>query len=209
MNPLDYFDALEKIELNKIQKDSKTQYTKDEVMNLLKHIGIIYRKSIYNGEYIFNIETADKQNVCINNTEYAVQKLLTDDNKYLLFIQLTDVLDEDFGESDVELMAEEISKAAKKSGNISGVILLPPNMDISLITAKLETLSYSKSLNFTAQELKIFEEFYSNTKIHSDIYPYTDTINYTINHPSSGSSINYRYIKKSTNTANSVFDKYY
>lgn len=152
MNPLEYLDALEEMQLSKIKQDSKQQYTKDEVINLLKEVGIGYRKSIYNGEYILNLETLQKSNIEIKETEFAIQKLVTDDDKYLLFIQITDILDESFSEEDLTIMAEEIQRAVKKSNNIAGVVILPSNMEISLITAKLETLSYAKTLKFTEQD---------------------------------------------------------
>lgn len=153
MNPLEYLDALEEMQLSKIKQDSKQQYTKDEVINLLKEVGIGYRKSIYNGEYILNLETLQKSNIEIKETEFAIQKLVTDDDKYLLFIQITDILDESFSDEDLSIMTEEIQKAVKKSNNIAGVVILPSNMEISLITAKLDTLSYAKTLKFSEQEL--------------------------------------------------------
>lgn len=152
MNPLEYLDALEEMQLSKIKQDGKQQYTKDEVISLLKEIGVGYRKSIYNGEYILNLETLQKSNIEIKETEFAIQKLVTDDDKYLLFIQITDILDESFSDEDLTIMAEEIQRAVKKSNNIAGVVILPSNMEISLITAKLETLSYAKTLKFTEQD---------------------------------------------------------
>ena len=168
MNPLEYFDALKKVEINKIQKDSKTEYTKDEVMSLIKEMNSKYKKAIFKGEYIFNIETLDKQNITVDDTEYAIQKLVTHDNKYLLFIQITDILDKDFGETDIQIMAEEISKAASKSNNIAGVIILPPNMEISLITAKLEA-----SFKVLDAEIEMLKEM----ALGHDTFAYVD--NYT------------------------------
>lgn len=153
MNPLEYLDALEEMQLSKIKQDGKQQYTKDEVISLLKEIGVGYRKSIYNGEYILNLETLQKSNIEIKETEFAIQKLVTDDDKYLLFIQITDILDESFSDEDLSIMAEEIQKAVKKSNNIAGVVIFPSNMEISLITAKLDTLSYAKTLKFSEQDL--------------------------------------------------------
>lgn len=164
MNPLEYLDALEEMQLSKIKQDSKQQYTKDEVINLLKEVGIGYRKSIYNGEYILNLETLQKSNITIKETEFAIQKLVTDDDKYLLFIQITDILDESFGDEDLAIMSEEIQKAVRKSNNIAGVVILPSNMEISLITAKLDTLSYAKTLKFSEQDL----DFIKNLNLEPD-----------------------------------------
>lgn len=164
MNPLEYLDVLEEMQLSKIKQDSKQQYTKDEVINLLKEVGIGYRKSIYNGEYILNLDTLQKSNITIKDTEFAIQKIITDDDKYLLFIQITDILDESFSEEDLAIMAEEIQRAVKKSNNIAGVVILPSNMEISLITAKLETLSYAKTLKFTEQDF----DFIKNLNLKPD-----------------------------------------
>ena len=164
MNPLEYLDVLEKMQLSKIKKDSKQQYTKDEVINLLKEVGIGYRKSIYNGEYILNLDTLQKSNITIKDTEFAIQKIITDDDKYLLFIQITDILDESFGDEDLAIMSEEIQKAVRKSNNIAGVVILPSNMEISLITAKLDTLSYAKTLKFSEQDL----DFIKNLNLEPD-----------------------------------------
>lgn len=154
MNPLEYVDTLEGIQLKKIIEDSKEQYTKDEVIDLLKDVSLEYRKAIYNGEYILDVETLNKRNVKINDTEFSVQKLVTHDDKYLLFLQVTNVLNEVFGEVYIQEMAEEINKAIKKANNIAGVIILPPEMEISLITAKLETLSYAEKLRINEEDLK-------------------------------------------------------
>ena len=161
MNSFKYLDALETKQLNEIMSDSKEQYTKDEVINLLKEVRLQYRKAIYNGEYIFDIESLDKKDVKIKDTEFSVQKLVTNDNKYLLFVQITNILDESFGEKDIQDMAEEINKAIKKADNIAGVIILPSNMEISLVTAKLETLSYAKELNFSDEDYILLDKFES------------------------------------------------
>lgn len=154
MNPFEFLDALETIQLDKLRLDNKNEYTKEEVIALIKEIEINYRKAIFNGEYIMNIEAVDKSNVTISDEEFSIQKLITEDDKYLLFVQITDVL-EDITDSDMSILAEEISKAVSKSSNIAGVVLLPPKMEISLITAKLETLSYGKNLNLTDEDMKI------------------------------------------------------
>lgn len=158
MNPFEYLDTLEKIQLKKIQDDNKQNYTKEEVMKLLKKTSIGFRKAIYNGEYILNLDILQKDNIIVNDTEFAIQKLITEDNKYLLFIQVTDIIDETFTDKDFDVMVNEIQKAIKKTNNVVGVVLLPSNMEISLVTAKLETLSYAKSLEFTEEDLKTISD---------------------------------------------------
>ena len=167
MNPLDYIDALEEKNIDGLKSDTeKQEYTKEEVIALLQDVGLQYRKAIYNGEYIFNLESVDKSIVTVQDTEYSVQKLVTHDNKYLLFIQITDILDESsFTQSDIEILGEEINKAVKKVENIEGVIILPPNMDISLITAKLNTLDYADTLGLTEDDkyaMETFKTIYTN-----------------------------------------------
>ena len=216
MNPLEYLDALEEMQLSKIKQDGKQQYTKDEVISLLKEIGIGYRKSIYNGEYILNLETLQKSNIEIKETEFAIQKLVTDDDKYLLFIQITDILDESFSDEDLSIMAEEIQKAVKKSNNIAGVVILPSNMEISLITAKLDTLSYAKTLKFSEQDL----DFIKSLNLEPDengVIDYRKSIiktlgdyykdNITSSVDKSGSP--YINLSFSPNKTSSVLDKYF
>ena len=216
MNPLEYLDALEKMQLSKIKQDSKQQYTKDEVINLLKEVGIGYRKSIYNGEYILNLETLQKSNITIKDTEFAIQKLVTDDDKYLLFIQITDILDESFGDEDLAIMSEEIQKAVRKSNNIAGVVILPSNMEISLITAKLDTLSYAKTLKFSEQDLDFIKSLnlkpdengvidYRKSTIETLGDYYKDNITSSVDKSESP----YVNLNFSPNKTSSVLDKYF
>ena len=216
MNPLEYLDTLEKMQLSKIKQDSKQQYTKDEVINLLKEVGIGYRKSIYNGEYILNLDTLQKSNITIKDTEFAIQKLVTDDDKYLLFIQITDILDESFGDEDLAIMSEEIQKAVRKSNNIAGVVILPSNMEISLITAKLDTLSYAKTLKFSEQDLDFIKSLnlkpdengvidYRKSTIETLGDYYKDNITSSVDKSESP----YVNLSFSPNKTSSVLDKYF
>lgn len=169
MNPLEYLDVIETKQIDKINLGPE-QYTKEEVMQLVRDIGLQYRKAIYNGEYIMDIETLSKQNIEIADKEFSIQKLITHDNKYLLFIQITNILDETFAETDMEIMMEEINKAIKKTNNIAGVIILPPEMEISLITAKLETISYANKLGITEKEQQVLNELHNNLRKSIDDY---------------------------------------
>ena len=194
MNPFEFLDALETIQLDKLQLDNKNEYTKEEVIALIKEIGINYRKAIFNGEYIMNIEAVDKSNVTIADEEFSIQKLITEDDKYLLFVQITDVL-EDITDSDMSILAEEISKAVSKSSNIAGVVLLPPKMEISLITAKLETLSYGESLNLTDEDNIIIDKI-DNIKINN--INTIDTTKFTSAYTTGGN-----------NTSTSIYNNYF
>lgn len=164
MNPLEYITALETKQLETILSDnSKEQYTKDEVIKILKDIGTEYRKAIYNGEYIFDIETLNKQDIKIKDREFSVQKLITHDDKYLLFLQITDI-DNTLDELDIETMAAEINEAMKKTTNVAGVIILPPNTDISLISAKLDYKVKQTNLKFNDEDFDILDEWVSAYK---------------------------------------------
>lgn len=157
MNPLEFLDMLETIQLDKIQLDNKNEYTKEEVINLLKEVGLNYRKAIFYGEYIFNLESSNEDVVVVDDKEYTVQKLVTSDDKYLLFLQINNVPD-NFTQSDLQILSEEINKSVKKVDNIAGVLILQPGMDISLITAKLETnYSYADTLNLTDEDRIIMQ----------------------------------------------------
>lgn len=178
MNPYEYLDLLERKTIKELKEDNKTRYSKNEVIELLKKSNLEYKKAIYNGEYIFNIESLDNNIVKINDNEFSVKKLITHDNKYLLFVQITNITDDNFTETDLEILGEQINKAITKANNIAGVLILPPNMDISLITAKLDTLSYAKSLGYTQQDIDMINTFKSESYNN---YSYTISTNSTYN----------------------------
>lgn len=186
MNPLEYLDTLERLEIQKIKDDSKEQYTKDEVIAMIKELSLEHRKAIYKGEYIMDIETVEKRDIKINDTEFSVQTLITHDNKYLLFVQITDALGKDFTDSDMEILAEQISKAVSKSENIAGVMLLQPNVEVSLITAKLDTLSYAKQLDVDFKYYDVWSNGDLNNAINN-IYYTTSYTNDPINKSTSSS----------------------
>jgi hypothetical protein len=178
MNPYEYLDLLKRKTIKELKEDNKTRYSKNEVIELLKKSNLEYKKAIYNGEYIFNIESLDNNIVKINDNEFSVKKLITHDNKYLLFVQITNITDDNFTETDLEILGEQINKAITKANNIAGVLILPPNMDISLITAKLDTLSYAKSLGYTQQDIDMINTFKS--ELYNN-YSYTISTNSTSN----------------------------
>lgn len=171
MNPLEYVDYLEDVQIKKIQDAEKEEYSKEEVIALLKDMGKTYRKAIYNGEYILDVETLTESHVTVADKECSIQKLISDD-KYLLFIQVSDITG-NFTSSDIQIMGEEIQKAIKKTNNILGVVMLPPNIDVSVITAKLDNLSYAGTLKFTEEDLKILYDIKKNSSTyHNGYYKY-------------------------------------
>ena len=201
MNPFDFLDCIESKKDNEILNGEKEEYTKEEVSKLLKEMSLEFRKAIYNGEHIFNLETVDSRTVTIADDEYSIKTLITEDNKYLLFVQVLDI-NEDYTDSDSQILAEEIQKAVSTSTNIAGVIVLPPNLEISLITAKLNTLTYANSLNFTEQDLEEFKKFNSIKNIKDkynnsyNIYnPYYDYV-YDITSSTTGTTGIYKLTKR-------------
>lgn len=201
MNPLEFLDALETIQLDKIQLDNKNEYTKEEVINLLKEVGLNYRKAIFNGEYIFNLESSSNEDVVVvDDKEYTVQKLVTSDDKYLLFLQINNEPD-NFTQSDLQILSEEINKSVKKVDNIAGVLILQPGMDISLITAKLETNSYADTLNLTDEDRIIIQDIINNAdSIIDDTSKkkyFTTDYNYS------------SYYTKGNTSSTSIYTKYY
>ena len=201
MNPFDYLDTLDEAKLKKIQEDSKEQYTKEEVLELLAEVKLDYRKAIYHGEYVMDLEDVNKEIVTVNDREFAIQKLVTEEGKYLLFMQLLNV-DKDFTTSDLDILASEVDKAVKKVSNIIGVVLLPTNMEISLVTGKLDTIPYAK-------ELGIDDDFVDPAKFiataASKYHPIGDISTLT-NVPRRRFSIT---TAPSTSTFNSVYINYY
>lgn len=152
MNPLEYFGTLHTMAMDKITIDTKESYTKEEVIELMDKLGENYRKAIFNSSYIFNVEELNGNVVSIKDEEYTVKKLLTEEGKYLLFIQLGE-RDEPITDTDIQILAEEIQKGIAKSSNISGVVIVPPNMDVSLITASIDRDADIAGLEFTEEEL--------------------------------------------------------
>lgn len=200
MNPLEFLDALETIQLDKIQLDNKNEYTKEEVINLLKEVGLNYRKAIFNGEYIFNLESSNEDVVVVDDKEYTVQKLVTSDDKYLLFLQINNEPD-NFTQSDLQILSEEINKSVKKVDNIAGVLILQPGMDISLITAKLETNSYADTLNLTDEDRIIIQDIINNA---DSIIDDTSKKKYFTTYYNYSS-----YYSKGNTSSTSIYTKYY
>lgn len=162
MNPLDFFGTLHTMLTDKIQTSNKESFTKEEVLKMIDKLGDNYKKAIYNGSYIFNIEDINGNAVSINDEEYVIKKLLSEDNKYLLFVQLGE-RDDPITDTDIQILAEEIQKGIAKSSNISGVIIVPPNMDVSLITASIDKETDIQGLEFTEDELDMLKKLQENT----------------------------------------------
>jgi len=157
MNPLEFYGVLHTALTDKIQMSNKETFTKEEVLKMLDKIGENYKKAICNGSYIFNIEELNGNSVTIEDDEYVVKKLLTEENKSLLFIQVAEKEDP-ITDSDIQILAEAIQKGVAKSSNISGVIIVPPNMDVSLITASLDKYQDIKGLEFTETEIDMISK---------------------------------------------------
>lgn len=173
MNPLEFFGTLHTMLTDKIQTSNKESFTKEEVLKIIDKMGQNFRKAIHNSSYVFNIEELNGNVVSIQDDEYTIKKLLTEEGKYLLFVQLGE-RDEPITDTDIQILAEEIQKGISKSSNISGVIIVPPNMDVSLITASIDEKSDIQGLDFTEEELVKLKELQDEMNANVWQNEYTD-----------------------------------
>lgn len=146
MNPLKIIDTLEEAFINKITSSNQIDFTQEEIVELVKKAYSDGRQAIFKGEYILNLEDIDSNIVTVSGKEYAIQKLIAENNKYLLIVQVSDTSGESFIDTDYAILMEELKNAAKIAGNVSGIIIIPPTMQLSLVTAKIDTDSYAKSI---------------------------------------------------------------
>lgn len=154
MNPLDFIDIYEQQAKAKIQ--GQTTFTSYEVEQMIMNFANLTRKAVYNGEFVFSLEDIDNQVITVSDTQFNMRKIMTENNKHVLILQMlncTDIVDTDF-----EMLSEQIKEAAQATGNVAGVLILPPNFELSLFTAKTDIKSYASSLGFTKEDLKLMEE---------------------------------------------------
>ena len=146
MDPLEMLDTFEEAAVKKIVFSKQKIYSKDEVTRLLKKAYSEGRQAIHKGEYILTLEDVDSNLATVSGKEFSIQKLITEDNKYLLIVQVVDIDGDPFTDSDYSILSEELTNAAKIAGNISGVVIIPPGINLSLVTAKLDTDTYANSI---------------------------------------------------------------
>lgn len=170
MNPLDFIDAYEHQLLSKITKDkinnNKTLYTEEEVIKIINEMSEKARAAIYNGEFIFNLEDINNQTITVDDKSFNMKKILSKNDGFILILQMTDVPEGEMTYSDLDILSDQISEAVKKAKNIEGVLILPPNFDIALLTAKTNIKDYgSKLLDLTAEDLQELEQYIKNKAV--------------------------------------------
>jgi len=166
MTPLELIDVYENQLLNKVQV--KPAYTSIEVEEIIRSFSTLMRKSVYNGEMILELETADKKNIQVENETFIMSKILSSDDKYLLFLQTTD--ETVLNETDMDILYDNIRTAVANAGNISGVLILPPGAELSLVTAKLNQKDYAEHLGLTEEDLDFLH------KLNTDMQQKTQSV---------------------------------
>ena len=139
MNPLEMIDIRQQQMLNSL---NKTIYDSTEVSKLLIKAFTFAKQAYITGDFIFELESFTGEKVTIDNATYGITKMLTDNNKYMLFVQMLDVPEGDMTETDMSQLANVLKKVAHNNQNINGVVLLPPNYEITLMSGKLNTSDY-------------------------------------------------------------------
>ena len=165
MDPLKMIDTLEETAIKNIALSKQKIYSKDEVTSLLNKAYFDGRQAICKGEYILNLEDIDSNIATVSGKEYSIQKLITEDNKYLLIVQVSDTDGDPFTDSDYSILSEELTNAAKIAGNISGVVIIPPGINLSLIIAKLDTDKYANAIGLFEEDTTDFTEMVKHVDV--------------------------------------------
>ena len=174
MNPLEYTDAVLKIQENKILSDEKTEYTKDEVLKIIEEMNLQQKKAIFNSDFIFDVEFINGDTAVIKDEEYTIKKMLVDNEKYVIFLQTSC--------EDVEMLRSSVSEILKVSSNILGVFIVSSKDDIGLVTAKLKT-PVNDFINYMDLDYTVLNTIninYSTSSSGTNYYKYsTKSFNYT------------------------------
>jgi hypothetical protein len=117
------------------------------------------------GEFIFELEGFDSDKVTIDNAVYNVSKMLTENDKYMMFVQMLEVPEGDMTQSDMSQLANVLKKAVHNNPRINGVVLLPPNYEITLMSAKLKTSDYELPIELSEEDLKSLEPMKCRTPL--------------------------------------------
>lgn len=150
MNPLEMIDIRQKQMLNSIQP---AIYSDTHVKELLVTAFAFAKQAYMSGEFIFELESFDSEQLKIDNTNYKVSKILTEDNKYTMVIQMLNVPEGDMTSTDREQLANALKQAIHNNPHISGVVLLPENYEITLMTAKLNTKDYEVPVELSEEDV--------------------------------------------------------
>lgn len=152
MNPLEMIDIRQQQMLNSIEY-TKT-YSGIQVQELLVKAFAFAKQAYMSGEFIFELESFNNEKVTINEAVYKVSKMLAEKDKYNIIVQMLDVPEGDMTQSDIAQLSNVFKQAIKNNPEVNGVILLPPNYEISLMSAKLNTSDYEVPVSLSAEALK-------------------------------------------------------
>lgn len=169
MNPIEYTEAIQKMQVNNILNDGKDSYTKEEVIKIIQEVASQQKKAIFNGEFIFDVDFINEEKVTIEDEDYSIKKMLLDGDKYIIFLQTEN--------EDVEPLRRSVPDILKLSSNILGVFIISSKADVNLITAKLqERYNYSESeYAITNEEMKTFKEFSFSQSFVDKLYSTMDS----------------------------------
>lgn len=162
MNPLELIDIYEAQELNKIKE--RTTFGVDEVEQIIRNMANQARNAIYNGEFIFNLEDVENESITVSDNDFNMKKLISKEDGFILLLQMTNVPDGSLTSTDMEILAEQLGEAVKKTKNVHGVLLLPPNFEISLLTAVTNIKDYGTTLFDDALSLEEMNQIVENFK---------------------------------------------
>lgn len=159
MNPLEIIDIRQQQMLNTLNQDT---YSNTEVSELLIKAFAFAKQAYVTGEFIFELESFSGEKVTIDNATYNITKMLTEDNKYMMFVQMLDIPEGDMTQTDMSQLANVLKKVAHNNPNINGVVLLPPNYEITLMSGKLNTSDYEIPEPIDEDILKTFSTLENN-----------------------------------------------
>lgn len=154
MNPLEMIDIKQQQMLNNINDNNS--YKSKDVKELLIKAFSFAKQAYMSGDFIFELESFDNDKVTVDGAVYKVSKMLAEKDKYNIIIQMMDVPEGDMTQSDMAQLSSVMKQAVHNNPNINGVILLPPNYDITLMSAKLNTSDYEFPVEFSEEEINKF-----------------------------------------------------
>jgi hypothetical protein len=150
MNPLEMIDIRQQQMLNNI---TEIRYSQEQVKELLIKAFAFAKQAYMSGDFIFELESFDSDKVTVDGAVYKVSKMLAEQDKYNIIVQMLDVPEGDMTQSDMAQLSSVMKKAVHNNPNINGVILLPPNYEITLMSAKLNTSDYEIPIEFSDEDI--------------------------------------------------------
>ena len=204
MNPLEMIDIRQQQMLNGI---TETAYNSQEVKELITKAFAFAKQAYMSGDFIFELESFDSDKVTVDGAVYKVSKMLAEKDKYNIIIQMLDVPEGDMTQSDMAQLSSVMKKAVHNNPNINGVILLPPNYEITLMSAKLNTSDYEIPVKFSEEEINsLVRNAAKNFKSVSNTY---DPLEYTLDKISYRPIVNDDGTTSISNAIEKIYQKHY